>query len=285
VTGGAGFIGANTCNILSTKGYRVIAMDNLALGDKANLDPSVTFVDGDLTADGALDRVGPVDYVIHLAGSSSSPMFITDLQGSVVNNIVGHLKVLEFARRVKARKILFASTSSIYGNNPIPLLEDQSVAPPNFYAVSKHCMEELSRVYQSAHGMDIIGFRFMSVYGLHEEHKGRFANIVSQFIWGIEQGKEPVVYGDGTQRRDLTHVRDIVDAFLLAIHTERRLGFRIYRARGRHAGAHRLDQFRHGHRRAAALRAESRGAGLCDAATGRPVEGRPGARLPAKDLP
>jgi UDP-glucose 4-epimerase len=155
-------------------------------------------------------------------------MFSTRLIESSANNILGHLQVLEYARRHGVTKVLYASTSSIYGNNPVPLTEDQSVYPPNFYSVTKHSQEEFSAVYQKVYALEIIGFRFMSVYGLHEEHKGRFANLVSQFIWGIEQGKAPVVYGDGNQTRDLVNVRDVAAAFRLAIETPKRFGHTIF---------------------------------------------------------
>ncbi len=228
VTGGAGFIGANACNILAALGYKVTALDNLVLGNRDNLHPTVAFLQGDSGSLDDLKRVGPVDFIIHLASSSSAPMFMSDLRGNIINNIQSHIAVLEFARNCNTKKILFASTSSIYGNNPIPLSEDQIVKPPNFYSVSKHCQEEISEIFHREYGLEIIAFRFMSVYGLHEEHKGRYANLVSQFIWGMEQDKQPVVYGNGTQTRDFVNVRDVVAGFLLALKTPKRFGFTIF---------------------------------------------------------
>ncbi len=228
ITGGAGFIGSNASNILAGLGHQVTALDSLALGTPDYLRPEVRFLRGNVETPADLEQAGPVDYVIHLAAASSAPMFSEDLVGAFRNNVIGHLNVLEYARGAGARKVLFASTSSIYGNNPVPLHEEQPVTPPNYYAVSKHCQEELSHVYSADHGLEIIGFRFMSVYGLHEEHKGRFANLVSQFIWGMEQGRSPVLYGDGTQTRDFTNARDLVRAFQLAMETERRFGFTVF---------------------------------------------------------
>jgi UDP-glucose 4-epimerase len=229
VTGGAGFIGANTCNTLAAaRDFEVIAIDDLSLGRRENLDHSVRFIEGNVGNEEDLDRVGAVDFVIHLAASSSSPMFATKLTDSFVNNIRGHLSVLEFSRKHAVKKVLFASTSSVYGNSPVPLMETQVVRPPNFYAVSKHCQEEISALYNQLHGMEIIGFRFMSVYGPHEEHKGEFANLVSQFIWGLEQQKRPLIYGDGSQTRDFINVRDIVAAFLLALNSSKRFGFTVF---------------------------------------------------------
>jgi UDP-glucose 4-epimerase len=228
VTGGAGFIGANVSNILAARGYQVVAFDTLAMGKKENLRPEVQFVQGDAGLSEDLARVGAVDHVIHLAASSSAPMFLTELQRSLSNNILGHVGVLEFARAHNVKKVLFASTSSIYGNNPVPLEEGQRVTPPNFYAVSKHFQEEVSEVYSRSFGTEIIGFRLMSVYGLHEEHKGKYANMVSQFIWGMEKGKQPVMYGDGEQTRDFVNVRDVAEACLLALKTQKRFGYTVF---------------------------------------------------------
>jgi UDP-glucose 4-epimerase len=228
ITGGAGFVGSNAANTFAKEGHEVIAFDNLFLGTEKNLEQGPTFVKGDVQNREDLDKVGPVDFIIHLAASSSAPMFVDDLANTFHNNIIGHVNVLEYAKSVNAKKVLFASTSSIYGNNPIPLTEDQEVVPPNFYAVTKHNQEETSRVYNQVHGLEIIAFRFMSVYGIHEEHKGRFANLVSQFIWGMEQGKQPTIYGDGTQTRDFTNVKDLIQAFRLAMETEKKFGFTVF---------------------------------------------------------
>ncbi len=228
VTGGAGFIGSNCCNALARDGHIVVAFDNLSLGTGDALEPGVQLVKGDVRDAAALQALGPVDFVIHLAAASSAPMFMDDFIGSIANNVLGHVTVLEYARKNGVQKVLFASTSSIYGNNPTPLTEDQRVEPPNFYSVTKHAQEELSSVYSALHQLEIIGFRFMSVYGLHEEHKGRFANLVSQFIWGIEKRKRPVLYGDGNQTRDFVNVRDIIEAFRLVLETPKRFGYTVF---------------------------------------------------------
>ena len=235
ITGGAGFVGSNAANWFSKNGYDVVAMDNLYLGWEQNVESQVTFINGDVNKQEDLEKAGQVDYIIHLAASSSAPMFTDDLGQAVTNNVNGHIQVMEYAKKVGAKKMLFASTSSIYGNNPVPLTEDQEVTPPNFYAVSKHAQEEISRVYSQVYGLEIIGFRFMSVYGLHEEHKGRFANLVSQFIWGMEQGKQPTIYGDGKQTRDLTNVKDLIQAFKLAMETDKQFGFTVFNVGTSHA--------------------------------------------------
>ncbi|HEC21052.1 MAG TPA: NAD-dependent epimerase/dehydratase family protein, partial [Candidatus Peregrinibacteria bacterium] len=225
VTGGAGFIGSNLCNHLVKKKHQVVALDNLMLGKVSNLDSRVKFIKGSVEKEKDLEKCGrKIDYIIHLAAASSAPMFSEDLIKSYRNNVIGFLEVLEFARKHKIKKVIYASSSSIYGNNPTPLAENQSVVPPNFYAVTKHTMEETAYIYNQVYGLEIIGFRFMSVYGPNEKHKGVFANLVSQFIWEIEKDKKPVIYGDGKQRRDFTNVRDIVQAIELAIRSKKKFG-------------------------------------------------------------
>ena len=229
VTGGAGFIGSNFCN-LNKEDYEITALDNLLLGDKSNLDPAIHFVEGDACHARDLEEVGPVDYVLHLAGTSSAPMFMEDgLIDGYVNSVKSFVTVLEWARKNDIKKVLYASTSSLYGNNPMPLTEDQHVRPLNHYAVTKelyeHCGECYHRVYPE---MDIIGFRFMSVYGPNEEAKGKFANVISQFAWDIARDRAPLIYGDGSQTRDFTNVRDVVQGITLAIELDRQLGATVF---------------------------------------------------------
>jgi len=229
VTGGCGFIGSNFCNLMVKKGHDVTAFDNLSLGVQANLIPEVKFVKGDVKNRADLESAGmDFEYIVHLAASSSAPMFEDGLRDAMENNIMGHLDVLNFARDIKAKKVMFASTSSIYGNNPTPLTEDQFVLPPNFYSVTKHSQESMSRVYSKKYDLEIIAFRFMSVYGLNEGHKKIFANVLSQFIWGMAKDKPAVLYGDGTQERDFTNVKDVVQGIELAMNTEKRYGFNIF---------------------------------------------------------
>ena len=229
VTGGAGFIGSNFCNLNKEK-YEITALDNLFLGDPDNLDDDIRFIKGDACKLEDLTQVGPVDYVVHLAGTSSAPMFMNDgLIKGYLNSIESFLTVLEWARANGTKKVVYASTSSLYGNNPLPLTEDQHVTPLNHYAVTKEVYEHAGACYNKVYPeMDIIGFRFMSVYGPNEEAKGEFANLVSQFCWDMARGLSPVIYGDGRQTRDFTNVRDVVQGLTLAIETEKKLGADVF---------------------------------------------------------
>jgi len=229
VTGGAGFIGSNFCNINQGK-FEITALDNLFLGDERNLDKTIKFIKGDACKTEDLNKVGPVDYVVHLAGTSSAPMFMGDgLVKGYVNSIESFLTVLEWARKNSVKKVVYASTSSLYGNNPLPLTETQHVTPLNHYAVTKQVYEHAGACYNKVYpDMDIIGFRFMSVYGPNEEAKGEFANLVSQFCWDMGRGLSPVIYGDGSQTRDFTNVKDVVQGLTLAIETDKKLGADVF---------------------------------------------------------
>jgi len=230
VTGGAGFIGSNFCNINQDK-FEVIALDNLFLGDPDNLDSGITFVEGDACKVADLQKCGDrFDAVLHLAGTSSAPMFAGDgFADGYVNSVQSFVTALEFARKAGAKKFLYASTSSLYGNNPMPLTEDQQVTPPNHYACTKFLYENCAQCYNNVYPeMDIVGFRFMSIYGPNEEAKGMYANIISQFVWDIARDLPPVIFGDGNQFRDFTNVADVVQGITLAIESDKKLGAIVF---------------------------------------------------------
>jgi len=229
VTGGAGFIGSNFCNINKSK-YEITALDNLFLGDEDNLEKGTRFIKGDACNMEDLDKVGKVDYIVHLAGTSSAPMFMGDnFINAYINAIKSFVTVLEWGKKNAVKKVLYASTSSLYGNNPMPLTENQQVTPVNHYAVTKRLYEHSSKCYNKVYPeMDILGFRFMSVYGPNEEAKGIYANLISQFCWDIGRDLSPVIYGDGMQTRDFTNVRDVVQGLTLAIETEKKLGADVF---------------------------------------------------------
>lgn len=230
ITGGAGFIGSNFANINKEK-YDIVCLDNLFLGTPDNLQPGITFIKGDACNIKDLEQCGTNFYaVIHLAGTSSAPMFMGDgLAEGYRNSVESFVKTIEFAKNIGVKKFLYASTSSLYGNNPLPLLESQHVTPINHYAVTKKLYEDCARCYYKVFPqMDIFGFRFMSVYGPNEEAKGKYANIISQFLWDFSRNLSPVIYGDGNQFRDFTNVADIVQALTLAIETPENFGNKVY---------------------------------------------------------
>jgi len=237
VTGGAGFIGSNFANINQDK-YEIVCLDNLFLGNPQNLDKNIKFVEGSACKNKDLQKAmdtfenqdSELFATLHFAGTSSAPMFMDDgFVDGYVNSIESFARTIEFSRKAGAKKFLYASTSSLYGNNPMPLVETQTANPVNHYSVTKICYEQCAECYQNVYPeMDIFGFRFMSVYGPNEESKGQFANMISQFLWDISRELPPVIYGDGKQFRDFTNVADIVQALTLAVDAPQGLGNKVY---------------------------------------------------------
>jgi UDP-glucose 4-epimerase len=134
------------------------------------------------------------------------------LVGEAINDFVD---VFEFGRKNDS-KIIYASTSSVYARCPTPHREDMISEPFDYYTEARLAMERLAHVYHELQGVSSVGMRFFSVYGPHEEKKGKYANVISQFFWAMREGKRPVIYGDGTQTRDFVHVSDVVRACLRA---------------------------------------------------------------------
>ncbi len=222
VTGGAGFIGSNLANELKRKGHNVAVVDNLFLGKKENLSKDIEFHKVsvmDLNSLKNLFEANGFDYVFHLAALSSNPMFRpSPLQGINVN-IIGFTNIAELCKDFNVKKLVYASTSSIYSDNPPPHKESQSVAPKIHYEATLYTRELLAQAYKREFGLKSCAMRYFSVYGYNELHKGSFANLITQFILGIRNGKAPVIYGDGEQARDFVFVDDVTQANILAMKT------------------------------------------------------------------
>jgi UDP-glucose 4-epimerase len=241
VTGGAGFIGSNLANSLindveedktsyraknsptveanDVRGCTVIALDDLSLGTPSNLSKKVRFVNGSvMNYDLVLELTKDCDYIFHQAALSSSPMFVDDPRQGMDVNIMGFMNVMEAAKRNNVKKVIYASSSSLYNGLPTPYRESDNIRPKTFYESSFYCRETIAQTYRLEYGLDSIGLRYFSIYGPNEKHKGRFANNISQFIWDMaENRKSPVIYGDGSQSRDFTFVEDVVQANILAM--------------------------------------------------------------------
>ncbi|MEX2690864.1 MAG: SDR family NAD(P)-dependent oxidoreductase [Candidatus Njordarchaeum guaymaensis] len=226
VTGGAGFIGSNIVEELLNRGYNVIVIDNLSLGKTKNIKhllennaDKIRFIEGDVRDIKILsDLADEIDFIIHEAAASSLPMFVPDPREGVKVNVLGFLNILEIARtHDNIRRIVYATTSSLYGALEPPHREDMPVIPRTFYEYSMYAREHAARIYYDLYNVEAVGVRYFSIYGPHEEHKGKFANIVTQFMWMLMRGEMPVIYGDGTQTRDFTFVKDAARATILAM--------------------------------------------------------------------
>ncbi|MFW6385117.1 MAG: NAD-dependent epimerase/dehydratase family protein [Halodesulfurarchaeum sp.] len=216
VTGGAGFIGSNLANRLA-EDNEVAVVDDLFLGTRANLVEDVEFyelsvVDNDLPAD--------VDVLFHLAALSSMKMHEENPQRGARVNVEGFVNAVEQFVANGGDTVVYATTSSIYGDRTGPSPETMPVEARTGYEASKLARERYAEYYTNYYDVTLAGLRYFSVYqGMAEgaeAHKGEFANIIAQFADDVANGRSPVIYGDGTQTRDFTHVDDVVDATILA---------------------------------------------------------------------
>ncbi|ELZ09289.1 NAD-dependent epimerase/dehydratase [Halovivax asiaticus JCM 14624] len=216
VTGGAGFIGSNLANTLAADNA-VVALDNGYLGTADNLDDGVEYVERDVLED---DLPTDVDAVFHLAALSSRQMLEDDPRQGARVNVEGFVNVVEQALDDGCDTFVYASTSSIYGSRRDPSPEDLDIEAATGYDASMLGRERYAEYYSNFHDdVTLAGMRFFSVYqgyGGAEEHKGEYANTVSQFTDEIANGRAPVLWADGSQTRDFTHVSDIVDGLELA---------------------------------------------------------------------
>jgi UDP-glucose 4-epimerase len=220
VTGGAGFIGSNIVEELVSRGVETVVLDDLYLGSTDNLEDvedEITFIEGSvLDREKVEEAVEGCDTVFHQAARSSSPMHQENPREGARVNVEGFVNTAEAALDAGVEKIVYASTSSMYGSVNAPHKEDMGEIPTNLYTASKMSRERYAQVYSYNDRLETTGLRYFSVYGPHERAKGKYANIVTQFLWKMMGGEQPVIWGDGSQTRDLTFVEDIVQANMLA---------------------------------------------------------------------
>jgi len=216
VTGGAGFIGSNLANHLAADN-EVIALDDCYLGTPDNLDETVEFVEGSVLDE---DLPTDVDAVFHIAALSSYAMHEEDPTRGARVNVEGFVNTVDQARQDGCDTIVYASTSSIYGDRTEPSPEDMPVEVNTGYEASKLAREKYAEYFGNHYDMSLAGMRFFSVYQGMEEgaegHKGEYANLIAQFADDIANGRNPEIWGDGSQTRDFTHVEDIVRGLELA---------------------------------------------------------------------
>ncbi len=219
VTGGGGFIGSHLVDGLIAAGAEVVVLDNFETGNRANLaHAEVDLREADIRdIDACHAACKGVQLVFHQAALGSVPRSIEDPARSLAVNVAGTANVFAAARAAGVRRVVYASSSSVYGNNEsLPKREGEIGAPLSPYAVSKWMNEELAQVFARCYGMQFVGLRYFNVYGARQDPQGPYAAVIPRFFAACAEGKAPVIYGDGKQSRDFTHVSDVVRANLLA---------------------------------------------------------------------
>ena len=224
VTGGAGFIGSHVVERLLKDGGRVRVLDNFSTGRRENLGfarnagDRLQVIEGDLRDLAVVTRaVDGVEVVYHQAAMRSVPRSIDDPLGANANNVDGTLHVLEAARKTGVRRVVYASSSSVYGDNPeLPKREDQRLSPISPYAVSKAADEQYARVWTRLYNVETVGLRYFNVFGPRQDPLSEYAAVLPRFIlWGLRN--QPLeVHGTGEQSRDFTYIDNVVEANLLA---------------------------------------------------------------------
>lgn len=223
VTGGAGFIGSNLCEVLLNKGYHVRCMDNLSTGKQANIDlftdhPNYTFIKGDIRdMETAMKACEGVDYVLHQAAWGSVPRSIEMPLLYEKINISGTLNMMEAARQNEVKKFVYASSSSVYGDEPnLPKQEGREGNILSPYALTKKVDEEYGKLYTHLYGLDTYGLRYFNVFGKRQDPDGAYAAVIPKFIKQLLKDEQPVINGDGQQSRDFTYIENVIEANLKA---------------------------------------------------------------------
>jgi len=219
VTGGAGFIGSNIVDALIDKGHDVLIIDNLSTGRKENINPKAKFVQEDLLN---LDKIQPlfegVDFVFHEAALPRIPLSIEKPIETNDINIKATLHVLVAARDAKAKKVIYASSSSALGGKAtMPMREDAPCDPLNPYALQKYVGELYCKIFSDIYGLPTVSLRYFNVYGPRQPRIGSYVPIIGIFLTQKKQGQPLTITGDGEQTRDFTHVFDVVKANILAM--------------------------------------------------------------------
>ena len=221
VTGGGGFIGSNLVERLVRDGYDVRVIDNFSTGRRENLAEfldDVDVVEGDLQCyERAHNAVRGCELVFHQAALPSVPRSIQDPLTSTMVNVVGSLNVLLASRDEDVRRVVFASSSSIYGANPeLPKREAMPTLPIAPYAVSKQAAEGYCRAFHNVYGLDTVALRYFNVFGPRQDPNSQYSAVIPKFITAALEGRRPVIYGDGETSRDFSYIDNVVDANLLA---------------------------------------------------------------------
>ena len=223
ITGGAGFIGSNLCEAVLNMGYKVRCLDDLSTGKQKNVDmfsshKNYEFVKGDIKdLETCMQACKGVDYVLNQAAWGSVPRSIEMPLFYCANNIQGTLNMMEAARQNGVKKFVYASSSSVYGDEPnLPKSEGREGNLLSPYALTKRCDEEWAKQYTRHYGLETVGLRYFNVFGRRQDPDGAYAAVIPKFIKMLLNGERPTINGDGKQSRDFTYIENVIEANLKA---------------------------------------------------------------------
>lgn len=223
VTGGAGFIGSNIVKELLKKGMHVRVLDNFSTGRRTNVlgfmsEPRFELFEGDLRSFHIVrDAVKGMDFVLHQGALPSVPRSVADPITTNDINILGTLNILEAAKEFKVKRVVFASSSSVYGDSEtLPKREEMPIQPCSPYALSKYAGERYCQIYNKIYHLETVALRYFNVFGPNQDPTSQYSAVIPKFIKLLKGDTRPVIYGDGSQSRDFTFVENVVQANLLA---------------------------------------------------------------------
>jgi nucleoside-diphosphate-sugar epimerase len=218
VTGGAGFIGSHLAEALLSRGHNVRIVDSLITGSRQNVPAGVEFVHGDLADSSVAERaVDGIDYVLHQAAIPSVPRSVKNPVESNRANIDGLLNTLVASRDAGVRRLVFAGSSSVYGDSEtLPKREDMPTMPLSPYALQKLMGEQYCQLFTRLYGLETVITRYFNVFGPRQDPSSPYSGVISLFITALLAGRSPVLHGDGAQTRDFTYVSNVVDGVLRA---------------------------------------------------------------------
>jgi len=250
VTGGAGFIGSHLAEELVRRGNRVRVVDSLVTGKRRNVEhiPEVEFVEGDLAefavAEGAVEGM---DYVLHQAAIPSVPRSVKDPITTNRANIDGSINILVAARDAGVKRLVYAGSSSAYGNTPtLPKREDMTPSPLSPYALQKLVAEQYCQMFTRLYGFETVTIRYFNVFGPRQDPGSPYSGVISLFATALLEGRQPIIYGDGEQTRDFTYVSNVVDGVLRACEAPKAAGEVINVGTGRRISLNALLQVMNG---------------------------------------
>ena len=225
VTGGAGFIGSHLVEELLKRGEQVRVLDNFSTGKRKNLEPfldSIQLIEGDLRSQHTVrEAVSGVECIFHEGALPSVPRSVQDPITSDQVNVGGTLNILDAAREEGAKRVVFASSSSVYGaNEEVPKREDMIPEPVSPYAVTKLSGEKYCHVFSHTYGLETVSLRYFNVFGPRMDPNSAYAAFISAFVVGMLEGRPLVVHGDGRNSRDFTHITNVVEANMRAVEAE-----------------------------------------------------------------